>query len=70
VSTVNGSKQNLAIELQAVKIYNLDKPNIFNNVTLCVVKENVGDGYDVILHPALIKGESNEQTIVKVEKVS
>ena len=70
VGTVNGQRQNIAFEIDEVKIYNLDKVNIFNNVTMCVVKESVGDGYDVILHPALVKGDYDEKPKVEVKEVS
>lgn len=54
VSTVNGQSQNLAVELDKIMIYIGDKVNIHNNVTLCLVK-GIGNGYDVILHPALME---------------
>lgn len=70
LSTVNKKGQNVAISLQELKIYNSDRVNIFNNVTLVIVAKSVGDGYDVILHPALIEGGKYGQVDAKIEKVS
>ncbi len=69
VSTVNGIEQNFAFNIDEIKIYNGDEPNIFNNVTVCVSKQRVGRNYDVILHPAL-KEKKDEQAIIKTQKVS
>ena len=70
VNTVNGQSENIAVELESVEIYILDKPNIFNNVTLMVSPYSVGDGYDVILHPALYKESGYEKIEREIEKVS
>ncbi len=70
VNTVNGKSQNLAFNIEKIKIYNSDEPNIFNNVTLCVTKQSVGSDFDVILHPALIKGRAYEQTSNQTKKIS
>ena len=40
-----------------------------NNVMLCVA-QNVGDGYDLILHPAFFKEIEDEKRSVKIKKVS
>ncbi len=69
VNTVNGKQENIAFDIEQIKIYNLDEPNIFKKVTLCVSKSEVGANYDVILSPALA-GENNEQTSIKTQKIS
>lgn len=68
--TVNGTSENIAIDVDEIVIYISDKPNIFKNVTLAVAACSVGDGYDLILHPFLIKEYDNEKGNVMVEKVS
>ena len=60
VQTVAGAKQLTAIKTEWVKIYISDKLHIFNNVTLCVTKNSVGAGYDVILHPDLLKENDDD----------
>lgn len=65
--TVNGCAENLAFEIEQIKIYNGKDVHISNNVTLMVVK-NVGDGYQLILHPALIKESYEDYS--KIKKVS
>ncbi len=69
INTVNGEKENIAFKIEQIKIYNGDEPNIFNNITLCVAGRSVGNGYDVILHPALL-GENYEKTSSKTQKAS
>ncbi len=69
VNTVNGQKQNIAFNIEQIKIYNGENLNIFSNVTLCVSKEKVGRNYDVILHPSL-KESNDEQDTVKAKKIS
>ena len=69
IITVNGKSQNSAIELDKLWIYNGDEPNIFNNVTLCVSKYFIGDGYDVILHPSLME-DLNDKRDFEIKKVS
>ncbi len=70
VSTINGQEENIAFNIEQIKIYNSDEPNIFNNITLCVSKKSVGRNYDVILNTAL-KGEKyNEQAVIKTKKIS
>lgn len=70
IFTVNGETENFAVSLDKIKIYNKDEPNIYNNVTLCATKNSVGDGYDVILHPALMESDYENQNYRKVKKVS
>lgn len=68
VNTVNGSAQKIAFQIDEIKIYIDGKPNIHNNVTVCVV-EQTGEGYDVILHPALFRRKIDE-THRKIKKIS
>jgi hypothetical protein len=68
VGTVNGRAEKTAFKIESIKIYNGTNPNIYNNVTACIVND-IGEGYDVILHPALLKGEYYEN-LGKVKKVS
>lgn len=70
VSTATGKDQLVAFKTTSVKIYIDNKAHIFYNVTLCVTKKQVGMGYDVILHPDLIKEQSDEQTDDGIKKVS
>ena len=70
VCTINGSTQNYSIKLDKVLIYVGKSVNINSNVTLAVGEKHVGDGYDVILHPALLKGENIDESTVKTQKVS
>ncbi len=68
VGTVNGVKQKTAFNLSEIKIYNGEKVNIHTNVIMCVV-DNVGEGYDVILHPNLLV-EDNDETVKSNKKAS
>ena len=71
MQTVNGCTENLCVKLDELKIYIADKPNIFNNVTLMISKFSVGEGYDVILHPALNKESGDEKQVEnQIKKVS
>ena len=70
VRTVSGSEQNYAFLLDKILIYNGDKPNIHNNVTVCISKGGVGDGYDVILHPRLMEVENASKSGFEVKEVS
>ena len=54
VSTVTGSKELIAFDGK-IKIYSGDYENIITNVTVCVSDKFIGSGYDVILHPDLLK---------------
>ena len=69
-STVSGQDKMFAFKLDSLKIYIGDKQNIFNNVTLGVAKKNVGVGYDVILHPALMEENHAQKNDGKTEKAS
>lgn len=68
VRTVNGKAEKTAFKIDEIKIYNGTNPNIHLNVTVCIVND-IGEGYDVILHPALLKGEYYEN-LGKIKKVS
>lgn len=68
VRTVTGQTTYPAVKLDYLKIYLSDEPNIYNNVTLCVTNNNVGESYDFILHPALLEG--NNENAFDIEKVS
>ncbi len=70
VGTVNGDKLNSAAELDLFKIYIKDEPNIFNKVTLCVAEGSVGEGYDLILHPALLEKSYAEKIVEQSKEVS
>ncbi len=67
-STVNGNGENLCFNLDLIKIYLTDKPNIFNNVTIMVSKNAIGDGYDLILHPDLIIKENLDEKDASIIK--
>ena len=68
IFTVNGNSEKTAFKLQEIKIYYGQEPNIYSNVTTCIV-DGVGDGYDVILHPALI-GKCNNENLEQTKKIS
>lgn len=68
LSTVQGVSENFAVVLDKLVIYIGDKPNIFNNVTL-VVTNKVGDGYDVILHPAFLEDLYAKKDLSSIEKI-
>ena len=53
IQTVNGISQKPSFKLDKVVIYNKNKKNIFNNITMCVVEHRLNSG--VILHPSLLE---------------
>lgn len=65
--TANGKSQNYALKLDNFILYDKDKVHIFNNVSLCIAKVNL-DGYQLILHPDLIK-ENDYENAQNLEKV-
>ena len=69
VNTVQGNSENTAFKIDMLKIFNMDKMNIHNNVTL-MIANNSFNGYDVILNPLFIGGINNEQTFTKTKKIS
>lgn len=70
VNTVSGQTENFAILLEELKIYISGSPNIFNNVTLLVASGSVGEGYDVILHPALLEDNYDKKHTSSLKKIS
>ena len=68
VATINGKAEKTAKKKKKIKIYNGTNLNIHNNVTACIVSD-IGEGYDVILHPALLRGSEYEINR-EIEKVS
>jgi len=70
VQTVTGEKQSLAVELDQLLLYYLDKPHIYNNVTACLINRAIGGDYDVILHPAFMEMNYENQPKIKTEKIS
>ena len=65
--TANGKSQNYAFKLDNFILYDKDKVHIFNNVSLCVAQVNI-QGYQLILHPDLIK-ENDYENAEYLEKV-
>lgn len=59
VGTVNGAKEKNAFKIEYLKIYNGTTLNIHTNITTCIV-DDIGYGYEIILHPALLRGSNNE----------
>ena len=59
VNTISGRAKLLSFRLDCIVIYYGDKPNIYNNATICVCKR-VGLGCGVILHPSLMEGGEYE----------
>ena len=70
LSTVTGKDQSFCVKLNYLKIYIDGRVNIFNNVTLALAKQGIGDDYDVILHPALKENNYVKCDKDKTEKVS
>ncbi len=69
LTTASGSSQNFAFTADEFLIYNGTQLNIYNNVTVCVASDNLFDGYEIILHPKLLK-EKEDASAFDVEKVS
>lgn len=55
VNTVVSGGQKIALKTSRLTVYNSDKPNIHYNITACVSDKGFEDGYEVILHPALLE---------------
>ncbi len=68
-STAGGESCKSCIHLDEIKIFILDKPNIFNNVGLLIADVNV-TGADAILHPALLEVNDVKNYSRKVKEVS
>lgn len=69
VSTVGGTCQKKAFIIDSLILYNLDEPNIYNNVTVCISSGANGGGYSVILHPWLLE-EFYAKNNAKTQKAS
>ena len=69
LSTVNGASENFAFILDNLVIYIKDEQYTFNKVTMAVTKR-VGDGYDVILHPAFLEVMNDKRNFIAFEKTS
>ena len=68
ISTATGSRQNLAFKLDKLILYIADKAHIFENVTVCISHLNF-NGYELILHPDLIKENCNDENVSGFKKV-
>ena len=68
ISTATGNRQNLAFNLDRLILYVADKEHIFDNVTVCISHLNF-DGYNVILHPDLIKENFDDENVDGIKKV-
>jgi hypothetical protein len=69
IRTLTGTRKLPTVKVDSLSIYFTDVPNINTCVTICLVK-NVKTGYDMILHPALYKGELKNETDRKIKKIS
>ena len=69
LSTVSGTNENFAFILDNLVIYIKGEQYIFNKVTMAVTKR-VGDGYDVILHPAFLEDINDKRNFIAFEKTS
>lgn len=56
ITTLNGTKEKYYFILESIKVFFKDKPNIYNNVTACIIKEGFSDGFDLLLSPLLVYG--------------
>ncbi|MBQ4097779.1 MAG: sigma-E processing peptidase SpoIIGA [Clostridia bacterium] len=70
IQTVAGKTENLAFKLTEIKIYKEGGQNIFNNVTACVADNASFDGYEIILHPALMEELKDDKSTINTQKVS
>ena len=70
INSINGNGKSLSFKIDKIKLYLAGKLNIHNNVTACVANGNIGDGYDVILHPALMEMEYGIDDCETVKKSS
>ena len=55
VCTLTGNSQKLSLKSDKVVIYVGDTENIYTNVTVCFSEQGFENGYQLILHPALLK---------------
>ena len=56
VKTINGEKEKFYFTLNELKVFSKDNVNIYNNVTAFIFNDDLIDGYDIILNPALFFG--------------
>ncbi len=70
VRTISEKRENYAFTLTKLLIYKSGVPNIYNNVTVCISNCGVGEGYDVILHPALMEVNDDRTSLFEIEEVS
>lgn len=61
IDTVNGASYKKCFKTEKIVLYFKDKPNIYNNVTVCISESIKKDAYDIILHPALIGEEYDRE---------
>ena len=57
IDTVNGESYKKCFKTEKIVLYFKDKPNIYNNVTVCISESIKKEFCDIILHPALIGEE-------------
>ena len=73
VKTVNNSERKICFKPDFIVIYSGGKKNIYNNVAVAVTGQTF-DGYDAILHPALMgkntEKDNENQITVETEKAS
>ncbi len=70
IKTINGEEKKLAVKIEQLKIYILDKSNIFNNITVCVVDSLNFDGFEVILHPFFMEEKNYAKCNEEAKKIS
>ena len=64
-----GEKTNLCFKLDKFILYLENKEHIFNYITVCIA-DFVGDEYQIILHPALLKEQNGIESNKFFQKVS
>ncbi|MBQ9734404.1 MAG: sigma-E processing peptidase SpoIIGA [Clostridia bacterium] len=70
IDTIGGKTKTLSFKIERLVLYFSDLPNIYSNVTACVAPNVIGDGYDVILHPAFMEKENKDEVDEFNKKVS
>lgn len=70
VCTITGSSQKLSIKSDKFVIYINGKKNIHTNVTVCFSEQGFENGYQLILHPALLKESYAEDSAFQTEKTA
>lgn len=69
IKTLGGKKRKICFTPDSVVIYSGKERHIYYNVAVAVT-EDVFDGYDAILHPALTESKYEREISVKTEKAS